>query len=173
MKRDFLCKLEDWQKIFPESRALIWKNGRLENGYCQNCRLCCGPQGDDEPFPMALLDEQATPDAGEHFYLLEPRVAYLGREGCKSLGKNGCLLPPEKRPPACGLFPIVLIDGKLYLYKRCPSAMLAGSEKFATLAMSAEKYLKNLGEQSAREISISVEPGELKEKYLDLGIEIF
>lgn len=173
MKSDFLRKLEEWQKIFPERRSLDWKNGRLENGYCKDCRLCCGPQGDDKPFPMALLDEQLAPDAAKHFYLLEPRVAYLGREGCKSLGKNGCLLPLKKRPPACGLFPIVLIDGRLYLYKRCPAAMLADAEEFAALASHAEKYLKSLGEHSARAISISVDPSELKEKYADLGIEIF
>ena len=54
-----------WKKRFPSPRTVTFADGVLVNEYCPDCRFCCGPQKEDIPFPMALLDSQIsdrTPD---------------------------------------------------------------------------------------------------------------
>lgn len=172
-KRNFWTYLEKWQKVFPKKRKLAFKGMCLENDYCRDCRFCCGPQGDDEPFPMALLPNQLGPDNERDFFMLNANTAYLGKEGCKSLTPSGCRLPQNKRPVACGLFPIVLANGRLYLYLCCPAVILNTLADFATLAKEAENILRSFSKRELEHISITLAPDVLAEKYIDLGIQIF
>ncbi|MDE5833614.1 MAG: hypothetical protein K2H64_11690 [Desulfovibrio sp.] len=172
-KSVFLRNRAEWEKIFPLKRNVNWTGGKIENGYCADCRLCCGPQGDDDPFPMALLDEQTGPANALDFFMMDSHTACLGRDGCKSLGPAGCKLEQSRRPPACGLFPVVLIDGRLYFYKACPAVTLASSQELEALALKALKYLKNLPEKDCRRISISIPADEIAKKYIDTGLEVF
>ena len=169
----FSQNLEYWRKIFPEQREIKWRNDWLENAYCKGCRLCCGPQGNDKPYPMGLLDSQITPSVARDFYMLNAHTAYLGAEGCKSLSPNGCRLPKYRRPIACGLFPFALVKGKLYLYKACPGAALASMDKIKELTKKIGAYLRSLPDQDARRISIDLSDQEIADKYLDLDCVIF
>lgn len=172
-KRDFLLTFEDWQKIFPEKRDLKWENDWLENDYCRDCRLCCGPQGDDEPFPMALTDAQIGPSNRRDFYMRDDSTALLGRAGCKSLEPGGCRLNKGARPLACGLFPLVLANGRLFLYKRCPAALFASPAEIESLTARAAEFLRGLPERDLRRISINLSDAVVAEKYEDLKISLF
>ena len=44
MSKGFWDYLSHWQKVFPRRRAVSWREGWLQNGYCRDCRYCCGPQ---------------------------------------------------------------------------------------------------------------------------------
>lgn len=172
-RSDFWNYLETWKKIFHERRKLFFSEGSVENDYCRDCRFCCGPQGNDEPFPMALLPKQVGPENINDFYMLNFNTAYLGAEGCKSITPHGCRLPHPKRPMACGLFPIVLVNGGLYLYKCCPAVLFTPLVEFAQFGLEVEKELKKLSLDELKHISLDLPENVLVEKYINLLISIF
>lgn len=61
MSKGFWDYLSHWQKVFPRRRAVNWREGWLQNGYCRDCRYCCGPQDSNELFPMGLLPSSCAP----------------------------------------------------------------------------------------------------------------
>ena len=73
--KGFWHYLETWRELFPRKRALRWRGTWLQNGYCRDCRYCCGPQDSSVPFPMALLPSQIRPDLEKDFYLLDADTA--------------------------------------------------------------------------------------------------
>lgn len=164
---------EKWRSLNDGARPLIWEGGRLSGGWCEDCRFCCGEQDSSEPFPMGLLQEQIGPENKNDFYMLNENTAGLGREGCKSLASAGCSLPFEKRPPACGFFPIVLINGSLYLYQTCPAAMFLPLERFYRLGREIAAYLQKFSLSDLKRVSISMPLETLSKKYIDLHIRIF
>lgn len=166
-------QLDKWATLFTGTEKLRWDNGRLDNDYCQKCRYCCGPQGDDEPFPMALLPKQIDANTRENFYMLNANTAFLGREGCKSLTAGGCGLPQQKRPVACGLFPLVLANGKIYLYKNCPASHYTPLEEMKEYARKAAAMLNNLSLEELRHISLDLSREILDKKYIDLEMDVF
>lgn len=173
-KNRFWSRLEKWQSIFKAPKNLSWHDeGWLENEYCGDCRYCCGPQGSDEPFPMALLPNQISARTPDDFYLLDKNTAYLGREGCKSETGKGCRLPRELRPVSCGLFPIVLANGRLYLYKTCPAVIFNSLDELCALAEKAAAWLAAFPLEELRHISLNLSSEKLAADYIDLGIEIF
>ena len=113
---------QQWRQRFPLQRDVHFDQGILSNDYCRDCRYCCGPQDCATPFPMKLLPAQQHAHLERDFFLLAPDTACLDDRGCKSCGPEGCLLPRQRRPVACSLFPLVLLDTGLYLYKICPAA---------------------------------------------------
>ena len=165
--------LEKWRKDCADPKPVVWKDGWLDNGYCASCRYCCGPQGDDEPFPMALLPGQISARTPSDFYMLNKNTACLGKMGCKSETPAGCRLPRELRPVACGLFPLVLANGRLYLYKTCPAVMFNQLATFADIASSAAQWLSTFDEKELRHISLNLPENVLARDYIDLGIGIF
>lgn len=174
---DFQKRFENWKKQFNEADnpclPLAWRGNWLENGWCAKCRYCCGPQGSDEPFPMPLLPSQVEPDNSQDFYMLDENTAYIGAEGCKSDTSTGCRLPASKKPIACGLFPIVLANGKLYLYQNCPSVIFTPLARFFKIAENAAAMLSDLHPDELRRISIELPENILAEKYIDLHIKLF
>ena len=112
---------QQWRQRFPLQRDVHFDQGILSNDYCRDCRYCCGPQDCATPFPMKLLPSQQHAHLERDFFLLAPDTACLDDRGCKSCGPEGCLLPRQRRPVACSLFPLVLLDTGLYLYKICPA----------------------------------------------------
>ena len=112
---------QQWRQRFPLQRDVHFDQGILSNDYCRDCRYCCGPQDCATPFPMKLLPSQQHDHLERDFFLLAPDTACLDDRGCKSCGPEGCLLPRQRRPVACSLFPLVLLDTGLYLYKICPA----------------------------------------------------
>ncbi len=112
---------QQWRQRFPLQRDVHFDQGILSNDYCRDCRYCCGPQDCATPFPMKLLPSQQHAHLDRDFFLLAPDTACLDDRGCKSCGPEGCRLPRQRRPVACSLFPLVLLERGLYLYKICPS----------------------------------------------------
>lgn len=170
---DFWHYLKKWRSRFPTPRNLSWQNGLLKNGYCAECRYCCGPQGSDKPFPMHLLPRQIGPDTPDNFYLLDEQTASLDHRGCKSCTSHGCRLDFSKRPIACGLFPLVLANGRLYAYKICPATIFASLSELEALGQEAASWLRGLPDNDLRGISISLDPKKLSERYIDLDIRVF
>lgn len=164
---------DKWRNINRDRDPLRWRGMRLDNAWCEDCKFCCGKQDSAEPFPMALLPDQIGPDTGDNFHMLNENTAGLGAEGCKALGTAGCALPVEKRPPACGFFPIVLVNGGLYLYQVCPSAMFLPLERFYMLAREVAAYLEKFSLSDLKHISISLPDETLAKKYINLHIRIF
>ena len=160
-----------WTGMFPSRLKVAFENGVLVNAYCSRCRFCCGPQAEERPFPMALLDRQISARTPDDFYLLDSRTASLDRRGCKSLGPGGCRLERPLRPLACGLFPLVLVNRRLYLYKICPASMLEPLETFQAMAAQVKAMLDALPAADVERISITRDPEDLKAKYLDLGLD--
>lgn len=166
-------RLPAWRKQFPEKEILEWRGDWLENGYCSGCRLCCGPQGLDAPFPMALMPDQTGPENEKDFYMLDAATASLDGRGCKSSTAHGCRLPRHKRPPACGLFPFVLANGGIYLYKSCPAALFTPMVELAKMAKDAAAHLRSWDSENLRHLSLELFPSVLAEKYIDMNIQLF
>lgn len=168
----FWSNFEKWRKL--EGCKIEWDKNWLKNGYCAQCRLCCGPQPEnDPPFPMPLLPNQIGPETPADFYLLNPSTPYIGARGCKSETSTGCRLSTEKKPIACGLFPLVLANGKLYLYQNCPAALLNPIGEFMLFAKEAAQSLERLSLEDLRRLSISLPCEELASKYIDMHILLF
>ena len=167
----FWDSFNSWENFAP--KTIEWNNDWLKNGFCKECKLCCGPQGNDAPFPMALLPEQLTTDIEQKFYLLSPTVAYIGKEGCKSDSTSGCKLGIREKPVACNLFPVVIINGGLYLYQNCPAVLLLPLALFMNLGKKIANYLQKFTLDELMQLSINVDYKELAEKYIDLHIKIF
>lgn len=122
---------------------------------------------------MALLPRQINAANARDFYMLDADTAYIGAKGCKSDTAAGCRLDACQKPVACGLFPIVLINGGLYLYQKCPAVLALPLRHFFCLAKDAQAMLKNIAPEDLRHISISLPCEALASKYIDLHIQIF
>lgn len=173
-KNGFWDYVERWRKTFDgQSGTISWNKNWLENSWCGKCRFCCGPQDSDYPFPMALLPGQTGPATPNDFHLLDASTACLAKEGCKSDGPCGCRLPLEKKPIACGLFPIVLVNGCLYLYQNCPAVVFTPLAGFMEIAQKAADMLIGLPFDDLRHLSIWLCCDALAKSYIDLHIRIF
>lgn len=170
---NFWKNYEKWKKGDGTGKKLEWQNNWLANAYCGDCRYCCGPQGEDKLFPMGLLDRQIDADTPKNFYLLDSHTAYLGARGCKALGERGCELSREKKPVACGLFPITLVNGRLYLYQQCPAVFFNPLAEFLDAAINAARFLADLSLEDLRRVSINLSVEILSRKYIDLHVKIF
>lgn len=164
-----LCR-KKWAAVFPRPRELRFDRGIVRNAYCPDCRFCCGPQEEEEPFPMALLDSQVSERTPDDFFLLDAHTACLDRRGCKALGEHGCRLDNALRPVACNLFPYVLVDGRLYLYRVCPASMFLPNDLLASVGREVHAYLEGLPQKDRKRISIGRRREDLDEKYTDLGL---
>lgn len=161
---------EKWAALFPDKLSMGFANGVVSNPYCPQCRFCCGPQEETEPFPMALLDSQVSARTKDDFYLLDEHTAALDQRGCRALGPCGCRLDNALRPFACNIFPYVLVNGRLYLYKVCPASLFAEEGEARSLGRQVHAWLASLPEADVRRISITRSCQDLAEKYLDLGL---
>ncbi len=161
-----------WKKRFPSPRTVTFADGVLVNEYCPDCRFCCGPQKEEKPFPMALLDSQISDQTPDNFYLLDKHTAALDRRGCKALTPSGCRLERKLRPVACNIFPIVLVNSRLYLYKVCPASLFLPKELFREIAVKVGRMLNGLSAHDVQRISITGDPSDLASKYEDLGISV-
>ena len=110
-----------------------------------------------------------TPD---NFYLLDNHTAALDRRGCKALTLSGCRLERKLRPVACNIFPIVLVNSRLYLYKVCPASLFLPGELFQKIAGKVRSMLNGLSARDVQRISITRDPSDLASKYEDLGISV-
>lgn len=122
---------------------------------------------------MPLLPGQVNAHTPEDFYLLDEATPYIGPQGCKSASASGCRLPPEKKPVACGLFPLVLINGKIYLYQNCPAVLFTPLARFLELAEYAAERLAAYSLADLRRLSLSMPCETLAAKYIDLHITVF
>ncbi len=113
---------------------------------------------------MALLPGQISGRTPDDFYLLNKNTACLGKEGCKSETGKGCRLPRELRPVACGLFPIVLANGRLYLYKTCPAVVFNTLDELAMLAEKAAGWLANFPLDELRHLSLNLSSEKVSAK---------
>lgn len=169
----FWSYLDKWRKITDGQEPLEWLGTWLKNSWCGKCRFCCGPQDSPEPFPMALLPAQLRPDLDQDFYLLDHDMAYIGAKGCKACTDKGCRLKRAEKPVACGLFPIVLANGRLYLYQTCPAVIFLPLAHFCSLAKDVAAMLDKFSFDELRHISIDLPQHVLASKYIDLHIRIF
>lgn len=172
MEKDYAYYRDLWTRTFVEPRRVAFETPVLVNDYCVDCRFCCGPQAEAEPFPMALLDSQVSQRTPDDFYLLDRHTASLDRRGCKSLTPTGCRLEHRLRPVACGLFPLVLVNGRLYLYRTCPASLFVEPGRMLAMARQARDWLETLPEADIARISITRRPEDLAEKYVDLGLPV-
>ncbi len=122
---------------------------------------------------MALLPSQLHPGLEDDFYLLDPETACLDRRGCKALSPNGCRLPRASRPLACGLFPLVLANGSLYLYAICPAALHVPLMEWTGLAERACEWLSCLPADDLRRISLHISADTLADRYISMHIRLF
>ncbi len=163
-----------WRSIFEKSvKRVVWQGEWLDNSFCAVCQHCCGPQDEEEPFPMALLPSQLRPGLEDDFYLLDPETACLDRRGCKALSTNGCRLPRASRPFACGLFPLVLANGCLYLYSICPATLYIPLTEWIGVAEQAGEWLSCLPATDLRRISLDISAETLADRYIFLHIRLF
>ena len=161
-----------WRSLFPEPRRVAFAAGSLVNEYCPACGFCCGPQEEATPFPMPLLDAQISARTPEDFHLLDPRTACLDGRGCKSLGETGCRLPRSLRPVACNIFPVVLVDCGLYLYRVCPAVMLTPEAAMRAIARQVQDYLNGFAASDLARLAITLPAEDLAAKYLNLGMRV-
>ncbi|MCR5813067.1 MAG: hypothetical protein K6G15_01050 [Desulfovibrio sp.] len=173
MKKALLEQLREWAETPFSNPTVRFEDTYLDNGFCVDCRLCCGPQPGDDPYPMALLDSQLGPKNAEDFYLLDAHTACLDERGCKALGTSGCTLPRHRRPVACGLFPLVLQDGALYLYRICPASLLIPMVNWLALGQKALAYLAKLPLKDQKRLSIHLPESVLLERYSPLYLNLF
>ncbi|GFH62852.1 MAG: conserved hypothetical protein [Candidatus Desulfovibrio kirbyi] len=173
MSKGFWRYLALWRARFPRRRSLRWRGSWLQNDYCRDCRFCCGPQDSGDPFYMALLPEQIRPNLSEDFYLFDRATAFMDARGCKAATERGCRLERVRRPPACGIFPLVLANGCLYLYKICPAVLLTPIAAFAEIGLEAARRLAGLRVEDARHISLGLSVETLARSYISLDIRIF
>ena len=173
IENGFWDYVERWRKDFPDERKMRWENNWLENDYCAVCHFCCGPQDSSLPFPMGLLPRQCSPDAVKNFHLLDSYTACLLDSGCKSDSSHGCTLTLEEKPLACGLFPIVLANGGLWLYQHCPAVVFTPLIRFLDIARKVAALLNELTLEDLRHISLWFTAEKLASSYIDLRITIF
>lgn len=164
---------EKWRKEFRENLPVSWAKYWIENGYCADCRFCCGAQDSDMPFPMPLLERQKRANLEHDFHLLDSLTPYLAAQGCKSCTANGCRLKLEEKPLACGFFPVVLINGGLYLYKNCPAVIFSPLIRFMELGRKVGEYLLKLSLEELRRLSLWLDCDVLSRSYIDLRIRLF
>lgn len=164
---------ERWQALFDRVRAIRWQDDWLENDYCKDCRFCCGKQDSDYPFPMPLLPRQGAKDSEKDFHLLDCLTPCLDSRGCKSLGPNGCSRAKAERPIACGLFPIVIANGWLYLYQDCPAVLFTPLFRFMEIGRDAADLLLRLDFAELRRLSLWLMPELLAKNYICLRIRLF
>lgn len=164
---------EKWQKLFTEIRSVRWEGDWLENDYCAECRYCCGKQDSDYPFPMPLLPRQDRPDLDRDFHLLDCLTPCLDSRGCKSLTSHGCGRKLSEKPIACGLFPIVLANGCLYLYQNCPAVIFSPLIRFMEFGRKAAALLEKLDFEDLRRLSLWLNNDLLAYSYINLRIRIF
>ncbi len=167
-------RIREWKRSFPRERDVAVSEGVLLNDYCRDCLFCCGPQpADDEPFPMKLLDRQISGDTPRRFHMLDEHTACLDSRGCLALGKGGCCLERPLRPVACNLFPFVVIDLRLYLYRRCPVSVLLPPAKKKSLARALALWLRNcMAPADLLRISLHVRAQDLKRAYEDMRLPL-
>lgn len=173
MSPDTLRYLHIWRSRFPEQRPLLWQGSWIQNDYCVDCRYCCGPQAEQEPYPMALLPEQIRQQTPNDFYLKDPHTAVLDGRGCRSCGEQGCRLERQWRPITCGLFPIVPANGGLFLYKTCPAALFYPLAYWMDLGQKVARFMQSLGQQNCRHLSLQIETHKLAVSHICLNIWIF
>lgn len=168
LAREWRARLAGKQYVFR------WTEGRLDNGYCAECRHCCGPQPEgDAPYPMPLLPSQLRPDLAEDFHLLSPSVACLDQRGCKALTPAGCRLARSQRPPSCNLFPLILHEGALYFYQACPAVLFATLDDLLRIGESAARDLPRLyTPDELRAISAPLAPETLVHKCISLDVRV-
>lgn len=164
---------ERWSAVFSRPRDVIWDKNWIKNDYCADCRYCCGPQDSDYPFPMPLLEKQDREGLEKDFHLLDRLTPYLGGAGCRSLKAGGCGLCRERKPIACGLFPIVLANGGLYLYQNCPSVLFTPLIRFLGLAREAANMLCELDLAELRRLSLWLTSEQLARSYINLRVRLF
>ena len=172
MQDHFWSYLDVWRTRFPRRRPLRWRDDWLQNGYCRDCRYCCGQQDSNKPFYMALLPEQIHPDLRNDFYLHSPNTAYMDARGCKAATAQGCRLPRAQRPVACSIFPLVLTGGELYLYQTCPAVLFTPFPQLAGLGLEAAAWLRNFSRANVRRISSRLPAQTLAEGYIALHIRV-
>ena len=173
MSKGFWEYLAHWQKMFPRRRTVSWRNGWLQNGYCRDCRYCCGPQDFDEPFPMGLLPDQLRPGLANDFFLLTKDTAFMDGRGCRSCTSQGCRLPRPDRPVACGLFPFVLTAGELYLYQIGPASMFTPLAHMAEMGREAAAWLAKFSQREQEHIALNLPADVLTDRYIKLHISVY
>lgn len=173
ISKGFWDYVDRWREQDSAKKAVTWDKNWIANDYCKDCRYCCGPQDSAYPFPMSLLPEQIDANTAENFYLLDRRTACLGAAGCKSDTPQGCRLPLAKKPIACGLFPIVLVNGRLYLYKNCPAVVFSPLVRFMDLGLKAANMLIGYSLDDLFHLSLWLNCDTLARSYIDLRIKIF
>lgn len=176
MERDvsgFWNYVAKWRQTFGDNRAINWENSWIKNDFCKDCRFCCGAQDSSYPFPMPLLARQLRPGLELDFHLLDASTPYLGASGCRSLAQTGCRLALDQKPLVCGLFPIVLVNGALYLYQNCPAVIFSPLIRFLELARPAAQMLAKLDLPDLRKLSLWLTDDLLARSYIDLRITLF
>ncbi|MDR2574337.1 MAG: hypothetical protein LBC94_08385 [Desulfovibrio sp.] len=121
---------------------------------------------------MAILPSQMRPGLDEDFHLLAGDVACLDDRGCKACGHRGCRLTRSKRPVACELFPLVLANGGLYLYKTCPAAVFAPLADTIGIGHEAAAWLSGFSPAELRHIALNLPAQKLAERYVYLDIAV-
>ncbi|MDR3363255.1 MAG: hypothetical protein LBO64_10540 [Desulfovibrio sp.] len=172
MTKDFWHYAAVWRARFSRRRRLQWRGNWLQNGYCRDCRYCCGPQDSDEPYYMALMPDQIRPDLDEDFYLFNSDTAYMDARGCKSATQRGCRLDRSKRPHACGIFPLVPANGGLYLYKICPAVLFTPLITFAEIGLEAARWLAEFNPADLGHISLNLSSETLARGYISLDVRV-
>lgn len=173
VKNGFWDYANKWKEEFAGDRPLDWERCWIKNGYCSDCRYCCGPQDSDHPFPMPLLASQGREGLERDFHLLDSLTPYLAAAGCRSCTKTGCRLEPGQKPLACGFFPVVLVNGALYLYQNCPSVLFTPLVRFMELAREVAAFLIELDLDELRRLSLWLTVDTLSRSYINLRIRLF
>lgn len=71
------------------------------------------------------------------------------------------------------MFPLVLVNGELFLYANCPAALFTPLADFMALAREAGEFLAKLTIEDLRTISIDLPLDELVSKYVCMHVRIF
>lgn len=172
-ERGFWAYVDKWRHACRSERIVQWDGTWLRNDYCADCRYCCGKQDSPVPFPMPLLPRQTGAQNDAQFHMQDCHTAYLAQSGCLSDGPRGCKLTASQKPVACGLFPITLVNGGLYLYQNCPAAVFSPLANFLDIARQAAAALEELPYEELLRLSLWFLPEQLAKSYIDLRIKLF
>lgn len=165
---------QGWKNTPWSDPVICWQgDGFVANGFCRECRRCCGPQKGDPPYPMPLMPWQLDGKEAERFYMLDATTSCLDERGCKALGEGGCTLPRSLRPIACGLFPIVCMEGALFLYRLCPASLCLPFGEWQSMGEKAALWLRQtFSVDNLHRLSLP-KPSCNHDRYIPLFLSVF
>lgn len=83
-------------------------------------------------------------------------------------------MSPATAATPCGLhlFPLVLLERGLYLYKICPAVLFLPLDRWFVMAREAMAWLARLAPQDLERLAIHIPDTSVQERFIDLELPL-